>query len=109
MRTSPKVIATAVILASGGTALAESKVVEVAEVVHACFGDVKKLCSGNIVGGDGLKACMKDNLNGLSDPCFEALMTVMTAGMTPPPDYAAMAEPMRFDKLRGLAGCRELG
>lgn len=75
------------------------------DVVRSCFGDVKRLCSDNIVRGEGLKSCMKDNMTQLSGPCFEALMTVATAGMKQPPDYGATATNMRFDDLRGVNYC----
>ena len=95
----------ATILSAGSGASAQNKLVEAYDVLSACHTDVKDLCSGNIVGGEGLKACMKSNLNMLSDPCFKALMTVETADMTPPPDYAASAKKMRFDGIRGVQYC----
>lgn len=66
---------------------------------------MKTLCSDQILGGEGLKACVQDNLTQLSPPCFETVMTVMTAGMTPPPNDAATAQLMRFDDLRGVQYC----
>ena len=99
------VIVAAACLAIGGAAHAQDKLTAAYDVLSACHGDVKELCSGNIVRGDGLKACMKSNLNMLSDPCFRTLMTVATANMTPPPDYAASAKMMRFENLRGVQYC----
>jgi hypothetical protein len=90
---------------SGGAVLAQNRLVEAYEVLSACHSDVATLCEGNIVGGEGLKACVKRNLNMLSDPCFRALMTVETAGMKPPPNYAASAKRMRFDDLRATQYC----
>lgn len=98
-------LALAASLLTGSVAMAENKLVEGVGIIHACFGDVKKLCSGNIIGGEGIKACVKDNLTDLSDPCFEAIMTVMTAGMVQPLDYGATAKNMRFDNLRGMQYC----
>lgn len=95
----------AALLSSGGAALAQNKLVEAYDVLSACHGDVRDLCAGDIIRGEGLKACMKKNLNMLSDPCFRALMTVETAGLTPSPDYAAGAKKMRFDNLRGVQYC----
>ncbi len=95
----------AALLMTTGAAFAESKIVEGIDIVRACFGDVKKLCAGNIIGGEGIKTCIKDNMTELSDPCFEAVMTVMTAGMKQPPDFGATAKRMRFDNLRGTQYC----
>lgn len=105
MKINFKVIAATALLLSGGAVQADSKIVDAIDVVYECAGDVKRLCADQIVGGDGLKACMKGNMTLLSEPCFEALMTVVTAGMTPPPDYAAAAKMMRFDNLRAVQYC----
>lgn len=105
MKTSLGLIATAVLLSAGATVFAEDKVVEAYDILSACHSDVEDLCKGNIVGGEGLKACMKSNLTMLSDPCFKALMTIETAGMPQPPDYGATAKRMRFDNLRGTQYC----
>lgn len=99
------IMTVAVLLATGGTALAEDKIVEVEEVVRNCFGDIRNFCLDDIIGGSGLKACMKDNMTQLSEPCFEALMTMVTAGMPKPPDYVKTAKSMRFDNLRGVQYC----
>ena len=100
-----RMITAAALLAGSGAALAEHKLLDAVDVVYHCVGDVKRLCSDQIIGGEGLRACMKDNITQLSSPCFEALMTVVTAGMTPPPDYAATAKKMRFNDLRGVQYC----
>lgn len=105
MKSTVAIIAAAAILVGSGAALAKSKIMDVLDVVRACTGDVKQHCADQIVGGEGLRACMKDNLTQLSAPCFEALMKVMTAGMKPPPDYAATAKMMRFDDLRDVRYC----
>lgn len=98
-------IGTAALLSTGSAAIAENKLAETYDVLSACHSDVADLCKGNIVRGEGLKACVKDNLNMLSDPCFRALMTVETKGMKQPPDYAASAKKMRFDNVRGTQYC----
>jgi len=99
-------VITAVALLAGSSAvLAESNIMDDVDVVTHCVGDVERLCADQIIGGEGLGACMKGNITQLSSPCFGALMKVVTAGMTPPPDYAATAQKMRFDDLRGVQYC----
>ncbi len=105
MKTRLGLIATAALLSVGATAFADNKVEEAYDILSACHSDIEDLCKGNIVGGEGLKVCIKKNLNMLSDPCFKVLMTAATAGMTPPPDYGATAKKMRFDNLRGVQYC----
>lgn len=105
MKFNLTIAAAAAFLAVGSAAHAESKIVDGIDAVEACFGDVKTLCKGNIIGGEGVKACIKDNLTQLSDPCFEALMTVVTAGMKQPPDYGASAKRMLFEDLRDVQYC----
>lgn len=43
------------------------------EAARACRPDVARLC-GNVAAGQGrIKACMKEHMRELSDPCKEAL------------------------------------
>lgn len=98
-------ITVAALFVVSSLALAESKLGELEDVAEACFGDVKEYCLDDIIGGTGLKTCMKDNMTQLSEPCFEALMTMVTAGMPKPKDYAATAKRMTFENLRGVQYC----
>jgi len=43
------------------------------EAARACRPDIARLC-GNVAAGQGrVKACMKEHIRDLSDPCKEAL------------------------------------
>ena len=83
----------------------ESSTHDAINVVRACTGDIETLCSGNIVGGEELKACAENDLTQLSNSCFTALMMVMTVGITFPPGNAKTAKSMRFDYLRVTLYC----
>lgn len=95
----------AALLMSGSAVFAESKLVELGDIATACAGDIKTFCAEDIIGGTGLKACMKDHLTQLSGGCFEALMTVVTQSMPKATDYASTAKDMTFDNLRGVEYC----
>jgi hypothetical protein len=41
--------------------------------LQACKPDIARFCSDVAPGGGRIKACMKANLQGLSEPCKEAL------------------------------------
>jgi hypothetical protein len=77
----------AALLMSGSAVFAESKLVELGDIATACAGDIKSFCAEDIIGGTGLRACMKDHLTQLSGGCFEALMTVVTQSMPKATDY----------------------
>ena len=96
-------IAGALLLATGGIASAESRLAEGVDIARACAGDVRKLCAD--VGLRDVKACIKDKLTELSAPCFDAILTAVTAGKEAPPDDSATAQVQRFDGLRGMRYC----
>ena len=67
-----KILATGVILLlSTSGAMAQSQAARA--VLGACKPDIAQFCSQVAPGGGRIKACMKENLPNLSEPCKEAL------------------------------------
>lgn len=67
-----KVLAAVVILLlPASTAMAQSKAAKA--VMRACKPDIAQFCSQVPPGGGRVKACMKQNMHQLSEPCKEAL------------------------------------
>ena len=67
-----KILATGVILLlSSSGAMAQSQAARA--VLGACKPDIAQFCSQVAPGGGRIKACMKENLPNLSEPCKEAL------------------------------------
>ena len=63
--------AVAVLLLSASTAMAQSKAARA--TMRACKPDIARFCSQVPPGGGRIKACMKENIHQLSEPCKEAL------------------------------------
>ena len=61
----------AILLLSASTAVAQNPAARA--VLRACKPDIARFCSQVQPGGGRIKACMKENMQGLSDPCKEAL------------------------------------
>ena len=61
----------AILLLSASTAMAQNPAGRA--VMRACKPDIAKFCSQVQAGGGRVKACMKENIRELSDPCKEAL------------------------------------
>jgi hypothetical protein len=72
MRKSKLVVAGIILVLSTSGALAQLKPGAKA-VLGACKPDIARLCSQVPPGGGRIKACMKENLPNLSEPCKEAL------------------------------------
>jgi hypothetical protein len=72
MRKSKLVVAGIILVLSTSGALAQLKPGAKA-VLGACKHDIARLCSQVPPGGGRIKACMKENLPNLSEPCKEAL------------------------------------
>ena len=62
----------AIFLISAASALAQMNPAGRA-VLQACKPDIARFCSQVPPGGGRVKACMKENLPALSEPCKEAL------------------------------------
>jgi hypothetical protein len=52
-------------------------------IMHACAGDVKRLCAGIQPGGGRIKACMKKKMAQVSAPCINSVLQVIAAGKEP--------------------------
>lgn len=63
--------AVAVLLLPASTAMAQSKAARA--TMRACKPDIARFCSQVPPGGGRIKACMKENIRELSEPCKEAL------------------------------------
>lgn len=98
-------ITAAATLTGNDAALAEHKIRDATNAVHECLGDEKRLRPDQSIGGEGRRACMKESITQLSSPCFVALMKVVTAPMTPPPDYPGTAKSIRLVNLRSVQYC----
>ncbi len=61
----------AILLLSAPAAMAQNPAAKA--VLRACKPDIARFCSQVQPGGGRIKACMKENIQGLSDPCKEAL------------------------------------
>jgi len=61
----------AILLLSAPAATAQNPAAKA--VLRACKPDIARFCSQVQPGGGRIKACMKENIQGLSDPCKEAL------------------------------------
>ena len=62
----------AILLLSASSSMAQMKPGARA-VLGACKPDIARFCSSVAPGGGRIKACMKENLRDLSEPCKEAL------------------------------------
>lgn len=63
----------AILLLSISGAMAQQMSRGAMEAARACRPDIARLC-GNVAAGQGrVKACMKEHMRDLSDPCKEAL------------------------------------
>jgi Cysteine rich repeat len=63
----------AILLLSMSGAIAQQVPPGAMEAARACRPDIARLC-GNVAAGQGrVKACMKEHIRELSDPCKEAL------------------------------------
>ena len=60
-----------VLLLSASAAMAQNAAAKA--VMQACKPDIARFCSQVQPGGGRVKACMKENIRELSDPCKEAL------------------------------------
>jgi outer membrane protein OmpA-like peptidoglycan-associated protein len=58
------------------------------QLLHACGGDVDRLCPGVPPGDGRIKACMKANASKLSAGCFDTLMAAMSILYTVNSDLA---------------------
>lgn len=65
------IVATIFLLSASG-AMAQMKP-SARAVLGACKPDIARFCSYVTPGGGRIKACMKENLRDLSEPCKEAL------------------------------------
>ncbi len=60
-----------VLVLSACPAMAQSQAARA--VLRACKPDIARFCSQVQPGGGRVKACMKENIHQLSDPCKEAM------------------------------------
>jgi outer membrane protein OmpA-like peptidoglycan-associated protein len=58
------------------------------QLLHACGGDVDRLCPGVSPGDGRIKACMKSHASELSAGCFDTLMAAMSVLYTVNSDLA---------------------
>jgi hypothetical protein len=65
------VAAAAILLLSTSGAMAQSAAARA--VLGACKPDIRNFCSQVAPGGGRIKACMKEHLHELSEPCKEAM------------------------------------
>ena len=65
------VAAGAILLLSTSGAMAQSAAARA--VLGACKPDIRNFCSQVAPGGGRIKACMKEHLHELSEPCKEAM------------------------------------
>jgi len=61
----------AILLLSTSAAMAQSKGAQAA--LRACKPDIAQYCSQERPGGGRIKACMKQHMHELSEPCKEAM------------------------------------
>jgi len=67
----PVIAAGAILLLSTSGAMAQSAAARA--VLGACKPDIRNFCSQVAPGGGRIKACMKEHLHELSEPCKEAM------------------------------------
>jgi len=65
------ILLSSILLLSASPALAQNQAARA--VMGACKPDIARFCSQVQPGGGRIKACMKENIRELSDPCKEAL------------------------------------
>ena len=65
------IAAGAILLLSTSAAMAQSAAARA--VLGACKPDIRNFCSQVAPGGGRIKACMKEHLHELSEPCKEAM------------------------------------
>lgn len=63
----------AILLLSMSGAMAQQMSRGAMEAARACRPDIARLCGGVTAGQGRVKACMKEHIRDLSDPCKEAL------------------------------------
>jgi chemotaxis protein MotB len=68
--------------------LAQTPIPTEQDLLHACGGDVDRLCPGVPPGGGRIKACMKAHASELSPNCFDTLMAAMSVLYTVKSDLA---------------------
>ena len=56
---------------------------ERAAIMHACAGDIERLCAGIQPGGGRIKMCMKKKIAKVSAPCINAVLQAMAAEKEP--------------------------
>jgi hypothetical protein len=71
MRNNKIFIGAAILLLSSSAAMAQSQGARA--VLRACKPDIRQFCSQVAPGGGRVKACMKQHIHELSEPCKEAL------------------------------------
>jgi hypothetical protein len=52
-------------------------------IMHACGGDVERLCAGIKPGNGRIKMCMKKKIAKVSAPCVNSVLRAIAAGKEP--------------------------
>jgi hypothetical protein len=52
-------------------------------IMHACAGDVERLCAGVTPGNGRIKMCMKSKIAKVSAPCINSVLRAIAAGKEP--------------------------
>jgi hypothetical protein len=72
-------VATTVFVVYGMPASAQDR----EAIIHACAGDVERLCAGVRPGNGRIKTCMKSKIAKVSAPCINSVLRAIAAGKEP--------------------------